>query len=60
MRPWETHLELSSHLWVFNRVKELLAREGMLPPEATDQEVRAAIERWATMMSEATRQPPPQ
>lgn len=57
MRPLETHVEMSSHLWMFNRVKELLTREGMLHPHASDDEVRAAISRWIGMMEEASRAP---
>ena len=53
MRPLESHVEMSSHLWMFNRVKELLTRDGMLPPHATDDEVRSAMQRWLEMVEEA-------
>ncbi len=56
MRPLESHVEMSSHLWMFNRVKELLTREGLLSRHATDDEVRAAIGRWVEMMEEASRE----
>ena len=53
MRPLETHLEMSSHLWMYNRVKELLTIEGMLSRHATDDEVRVAVNRWIEMMERA-------
>jgi hypothetical protein len=56
MRPLETHVEMSSHLWMFNRVKELLTREGLLNREASDQEVRTAVGRWTDMMAEASKE----
>jgi hypothetical protein len=46
MRPLETHVEMSCHLWVLNRVKELLAREGMLTEPASPEEVKAAVMVW--------------
>lgn len=55
MRPLETHVEMSSHLWMFNRVKELLVREGLISRQASDDEVRAAVGRWMEMMSEASK-----
>ncbi len=56
MRPLESHVEMSSHLWMFNRVKELLTREGLLSRHATDDEVRAAISRWVDMMEEVSKE----
>ena len=53
MRPLESHVAMSSHLWMFDRVKELLTREGMLPAHATDDEVRSAMQRWVEMVEEA-------
>jgi hypothetical protein len=38
---------------MYNRVKELLTREGMLSRHATDDEVRAAVNRWIEMMERA-------
>ncbi|MTJ80884.1 MAG: hypothetical protein F8N37_07700 [Telmatospirillum sp.] len=55
MRPLETHVEISSHLWMFNRVKELLTREGMLRGDASDAEIRTALNRWIEMMEEASK-----
>ncbi len=55
MRPLESHVEMSSHLWMFNRVKELLTREGLLPPHATEDEVRTAMQRWLSMVEEANK-----
>jgi hypothetical protein len=55
MRPLETHVEMSSHLWMFNRIKELLAREGLLTRHATDEEVHAAMTRWIEMMKEVSK-----
>lgn len=59
MRPLETHVEMSSHLWMFNRVKELLTREGLVSRNASDEEVRNAMTRWMDMMAEANRQGTP-
>lgn len=56
MRPLETHVEMSSHLWMFNRVKELLTREGLIARNASDEDVRTAVARWMDMMAEASRQ----
>ena len=52
MRPLEMHVEMSSHLWMFNRVKELLTREGLLARQASDEDVRAAMCRWVEMIEE--------
>ncbi|PKU22883.1 hypothetical protein [Telmatospirillum siberiense] len=56
MRPLETHVEMSSHLWMFNRVKELLTREGLLSGHASEDEVRIAIGRWLEMVEEASKE----
>ncbi len=53
MRPLETHVELSSHLWMFNRVKELLTREGLLARDASDVDVKAAVARWVEMLADS-------
>lgn len=53
MRPLENHVEMSSHLWMFNRVKELLTREGLLAQQASEEEVRAAIGHWIEMIEDA-------
>jgi hypothetical protein len=53
MRPLENHLEISSHLWMFNRVKELLTREGLIGRDASDAQVRIAVSRWVEMVEEA-------
>lgn len=55
MRPLETHIEMSSHLWMFNRVKELLTREGMIDRNASDEDVRGAVSRWIDMVADASR-----
>lgn len=55
MRPLETHVEMSSHLWMFNRVKELLTREGLLARHASEEEVRSAMSRWVEMVEEASK-----
>lgn len=58
MRPLETHVEISSHLWMFNRVKELLTREGLLASHASEKDVRIAIGRWIEMIEEANKESP--
>jgi len=58
MRPLETHVELSSQLWMFNRVKEMLTREGLIRPYADDEEVCTAIARWTHAMAEASHDTP--
>lgn len=58
MRPLESHVEMSSHLWMFNRVKELLTREGLLDRHASEKEVRVAIGRWIEMIVEANKENP--
>ncbi|MDR3435400.1 hypothetical protein [Telmatospirillum sp.] len=55
MRPLETNVEMSSHLWMFNRVKELLTREGLLSDYATEDEIKTALNRWIEMMEQATK-----
>jgi hypothetical protein len=40
---------------MFNRVKELLTREGLLARHASEEEVRAAMSRWIEMIEEANR-----
>ena len=59
MRPLETHIEMSSHLWMFNRVKELLTREGLIARNASDEDVRCAVTRWMDMMAEVSREGTP-
>jgi len=54
MRPLESHVEISSQLWMFNRVKELLEREGALSPQASDEEVCRAITHWTENMTQAS------
>jgi len=55
MRPLETQVEMSSHLWMFNRVKELLTREGLIARDSSDEDVRTAVARWMEMVSEASK-----
>ena len=55
MRPLETQVEMSSHLWMFNRVKELLAREGLIARDSSDEDVQAAVTKWMEMVSEASK-----
>lgn len=54
MRPLESHVEISSQLWMFNRIKELLEREGMLSPNASDEDVCRAIGHWCETMAQAS------
>jgi hypothetical protein len=49
------HVEMSSHLWMYNRVKELLTREGLLVRQASGEDVRAAMSRWIEMIEEASK-----
>jgi uncharacterized protein (DUF1684 family) len=53
MRPLETHVEMTSHIWMFNRLKELLSREGWLPANPTDGQLRDALGRWIDMVEGA-------
>lgn len=55
MKPMETHLELSRHVWMLNRVKELLMKEGILSDHATEEETKAAMTQWLDMVSAAKR-----
>lgn len=55
MRPLEMQLELSSHLWMYNRLKEMLAREGLIGDEADDGQIREAVQAWLAMVSAAQR-----
>lgn len=57
MRPLESHLELSSHVWMLNRLRELLMREGLLAEHADDTEMRDAIDKWVAMVEEARAKP---
>jgi hypothetical protein len=41
---------------MFNRVKELLTREGLLARQASEEEVRAAIGHWVEMVEEANKE----
>ena len=54
MRPLESHVEISSQLWMFNRVKELLQREGALSAQASDEEICRAIGHWSESMAQAS------
>jgi hypothetical protein len=40
---------------MFNRVKELLTREGLLARQASEDDVRAAMCRWIEMVEEASK-----
>ena len=53
MRPLETQLTMSTHVWLFNRVKETLRHEGLLSANAGDAEVRDALIRWIAMIEQA-------
>ncbi|MCC7167568.1 MAG: hypothetical protein IT565_08350 [Rhodospirillales bacterium] len=53
MRPLEMHVEISSHVWLLNRVKELLTREGLMPENASREEVRTALTAWVDFVAEA-------
>lgn len=55
MRPLETHLELSSHVWMYNRLREMLVREGMIGDDASEPEIRQAIDSWLNMVTRAQR-----
>ena len=54
MRPLENHLELSSHIWMYSRLKELLVREGLIGPGATDDEIREAVAGWVVWVAEVS------
>ncbi|HVI50883.1 MAG TPA: hypothetical protein VM661_06705 [Candidatus Sulfotelmatobacter sp.] len=54
MRPLESHVEISSQLWMFNRVKELLQREGVLSLDSSDEEICRAISHWSESMAQAS------
>lgn len=51
MRPLETHLEMSSHLWMYNRLREMLVHEGMIADDADDEQVRQAVSNWLDMIA---------
>ncbi len=53
MRPLESHLELSSHVWMYNRLREMLVREGMISDDASEPEIRQAVDAWLNMVSRA-------
>ncbi|MBI4967364.1 MAG: hypothetical protein HZC25_04515 [Rhodospirillales bacterium] len=53
MRPLEMQVEISSHVWLLNRVKELLTREGLMPENASREEVRTALTAWVDFVAEA-------
>lgn len=55
MRPLETHLELSSHVWMYNRLREMLVREGMISDDASETELREAVAHWLNMVTLAQR-----
>lgn len=53
MRPLETHLELSSHVWMYNRLREMLVREGMISEDASEVEMHQAVTSWLAMVTQA-------
>ncbi|MBF0167121.1 MAG: hypothetical protein HQL45_05770 [Alphaproteobacteria bacterium] len=53
MKPLETHLELSCHQALLSRVKEVLDREGFLPPHAGIEEVKSALSAWVDFVETA-------
>lgn len=53
MRPLESQLELSSHVWMYNRLREMLVREGMIGDDADETEMRRAVESWLKMIAAA-------
>jgi hypothetical protein len=55
MRPLEMHLELSSHVWMYNRLREMLMREGMIGEDPSDDEIRQAVDSWLQMVAMAQR-----
>lgn len=55
MRPLESHLELSSHVWMYKRLKEMLVREGMICDDSSEDELRQALEAWLGMVTRAQR-----
>jgi hypothetical protein len=50
MRPLETHLEMTSHVRMLNRVKEMLVNEGMLSRNPTRDDLRDAMVRWVDLI----------
>lgn len=55
MRPLESQVPLTSHVVMFNRIKELLMHEGLLSTDPSDDDVRHAINRWVTMVESAAK-----
>lgn len=53
MRPLESHVEISSHVWMYNRLRELLIREGMVAQSSDEDEIKAAIGEWLEMVARA-------
>ncbi|MBF0333323.1 MAG: hypothetical protein HQL38_08890 [Alphaproteobacteria bacterium] len=53
MRPLESHVEISSHVWMYNRLRELLIREGMVVQSSDEEDVKAAIGEWLEMVARA-------
>ncbi|MBF0306838.1 MAG: hypothetical protein HQL41_14430 [Alphaproteobacteria bacterium] len=53
MRPLESHVEISSHVWMYNRLRELLIREGMVAQGSDEDDVKAAIGEWLEMVARA-------
>jgi len=53
MRPLETHVKLASHVWMYNRVKELLVQEGLLPRHASEENIRHAVSQWLDLVTSA-------
>ncbi len=56
MRPLETHVQISSQLMMFNRVKDMLLREGKITPESSNEELCRAFKSWSEAMTEASHQ----
>lgn len=55
MRPLESHVQITSHLMMYNRVKDLLTREGFLSADPSDDDVRQAFDRWTRMIERVQR-----
>lgn len=53
MRPLESHVEISSHVWMYNRLRELLIREGLAAATSDEDEVKQAIGEWLKMVARA-------
>ena len=55
MKPLENQLEINSHLWMYNRVREMLSREGWLTGHSSDEDIGQAFGRWAERMAKVSR-----